>query len=143
MTQPARLSPCSPEPKYGPCWSDYEDLASLQRAMRGGCEATGSRTGCAWDTALPLPFLLVLILIELPLWPLVVMVSRARWRADLRRELAAMPPERLPAVLQVVRSEPRGAGRSIAESILRQMGIPAEVIPAPSPGGNSGELSAG
>src|SRR5438477_13295 len=136
MRQPARLSPCSPEPKSGPRWSDDPELAALQRAMRGGWEDPGGRRGSGWDAAVPFPLdllLLSLALLALPFFLAFALVSRSRRRADLRRELAAFPPERLAAVLGVVRSEPPGPGRSMAESILREMGIPTEVSPATPP----------
>jgi len=47
----------------------------------------------------------------------------------------------LPAVLRILREEPPGPGRRMAEAILRQMGISTEVSPAPPPGGRGDEAS--
>src|SRR3954453_3346171 len=145
MIQPARLSPCSPAPKSGPRGSDDEDLASLQRPVRGGWRDTRSSRGAGWDVFLPDELVLLLLVFKVaaaPLWLPVVLLSRRRQRADLRRQLAKIPPERLSGVLRVVREEPPSSGRSMVVSILRQMGIPTEVSPAPPPGGRGDEASA-
>ena len=86
--------------------------------------------------------LLVFKVAAAPLWLPFVLLSRRRQRADRRRQLAEIPPERLSGVLHVVREEPPGSGRSMVVSILRQMGISTEVSPAPPPGGRGDEASA-
>jgi hypothetical protein len=136
MTTPARLSPCSPEPKSGPRWSDDADLAALQRTMRGDWKDPGSTAGFTWDAAIPFPLdllILILLLLTLPLWVLFALPFRARRRVDLRRQLAEIPPERLTAVLRMLHEEPPSSGRRMAEAILREMAIPTEVSPASPP----------
>jgi hypothetical protein len=149
MTTPVRLSPCSPDPKSGPRWSDDPDLAALQRAMRGGWVNSEYRPQSDWELLsdgclgnVPCPLMLALVLLALPFAVPYWVVSGRRRRADLRRQLAEMPEERLPEVLRMLQDEPPGPGRRMTESILRQMGIPTEVSPAAPPEGRGDEPAA-
>ena len=141
------------------------DLAALREEIReAGRSTRNTRVGCwlavvfpaaVWSALVAWSFRdfgvnwrgMATFFADAALWGLYIALPGAAFYrrllgATLRRPLAALSPEQQAEVLLPLESDPQGDTRQIAESLLREFGLPTELTPAASPEGSGTEVAA-